>query len=121
MATPSKSQRTARPSVGPTFQAKGGSTMLWKLAVAIAVAIGSSFIPAIGGHWPWVLAAGVVVAFIVEGVRVVPQQFAYVIERFGRYHVILEPGLRLIWPFMDRVAYVHSLKEVPLDVPEQTC
>ncbi|MBM3366995.1 MAG: paraslipin [Betaproteobacteria bacterium] len=56
-----------------------------------------------------------------EGVRIVPQQFAYVVERFGRFHVTLEPGLNLIIPFLDRVAYMHSLKEVPLDVPEQVC
>ncbi|MGQ0510825.1 MAG: SPFH domain-containing protein [Betaproteobacteria bacterium] len=62
-----------------------------------------------------------VVAFVMEGVRIVPQQFAYVVERFGRYHGALEPGLNLIIPFLDRVAYMHSLKEVPLDVPEQVC
>ncbi|MDA0275142.1 MAG: paraslipin [Proteobacteria bacterium] len=56
-----------------------------------------------------------------EGVRIVPQQFAYVVERFGRYQGALEPGLNLIIPFLDRVAYMHSLKEVPLDVPEQVC
>ncbi|MBM3353035.1 MAG: paraslipin [Betaproteobacteria bacterium] len=56
-----------------------------------------------------------------EGVRIVPQQFAYVVERFGRFHATLEPGLNLIIPFLDRVAYMHSLKEVPLDVPEQVC
>jgi regulator of protease activity HflC (stomatin/prohibitin superfamily) len=54
-------------------------------------------------------------------VRVVPQQQAWVIERLGRFHAILEPGLRVIVPFVDRVQYRHSLKEVPLDVPEQVC
>jgi regulator of protease activity HflC (stomatin/prohibitin superfamily) len=44
-----------------------------------------------------------------------------VIERLGRFQGTLEPGLNLIIPFLDRVAYVHSLKEVPLDVPEQIC
>jgi regulator of protease activity HflC (stomatin/prohibitin superfamily) len=44
-----------------------------------------------------------------------------VVERFGRFHATLEPGLNLIIPFLDRVAYMHSLKEVPLDVPEQVC
>jgi regulator of protease activity HflC (stomatin/prohibitin superfamily) len=44
-----------------------------------------------------------------------------VVERFGRFHVTLEPGLRIIVPFFDREAYVHSLKEVPLEVPEQVC
>ncbi|HYG53966.1 MAG TPA: stomatin-like protein, partial [Burkholderiales bacterium] len=59
--------------------------------------------------------------FVIEGVRIVPQQSAWVIERLGKFHGTLEPGLNLIIPFLDRVAYVHSLKEVPLDVPEQVC
>ncbi|OGT70412.1 MAG: stomatin 2 [Gammaproteobacteria bacterium RIFCSPLOWO2_02_FULL_56_15] len=61
------------------------------------------------------------VVFVVEGVRIVPQQSVWVVERFGRFHTVLEPGLNLIIPFLDRVAYEHSLKEVPLDVPEQVC
>ena len=61
------------------------------------------------------------VVFVIEGVRVVPQQNAWVVERLGRYHATLEPGLNIIVPFVDRVAYRHSLKEVPLDVPEQVC
>jgi regulator of protease activity HflC (stomatin/prohibitin superfamily) len=52
---------------------------------------------------------------------VVPQQSAFVVERFGRFHATLEPGLNFIVPVFDRVAYRHSLKEVPLDVPEQVC
>ena len=61
------------------------------------------------------------VVLIFEGVRIVPQQNAWVIERLGKFHRVLEPGLELIMPFVDRVAYKHSLKEVPLDVPEQVC
>ena len=59
--------------------------------------------------------------FVVEGVRVVPQQNAWVVERLGKFHRVLEPGLNIIIPFFDRVAYRHSLKEVPLDVAEQVC
>jgi regulator of protease activity HflC (stomatin/prohibitin superfamily) len=44
-----------------------------------------------------------------------------VVERLGKFHGTLEPGLNLIIPFLDRVAYIHNLKEVPLDVPEQVC
>jgi regulator of protease activity HflC (stomatin/prohibitin superfamily) len=61
------------------------------------------------------------IVFVIEGVRVVPQQNAWIVERLGRFHEILEPGLNVIIPFIDRVAYKHSLKEVPLDVPEQVC
>ena len=59
--------------------------------------------------------------FVVEGVRVVPQQSAWVVERLGKFNEVLEPGLNIIIPFIDRVAYRHSLKEVPLDVAEQVC
>src|SRR5512142_2827532 len=61
------------------------------------------------------------VVLIFEGVRIVPQQNAWVVERLGKFHRVLEPGLELIMPFVDRIAYKHSLKEVPLDVPEQVC
>jgi len=95
--------------------------MLLKLAVAIGLAVAASLVPALSKYWPWVLVIGVIVAFVIEGVRIVPQQSAWVVERLGRFHGVLEPGLNLIIPFLDRVAYVHSLKEVPLDVPEQVC
>jgi regulator of protease activity HflC (stomatin/prohibitin superfamily) len=95
--------------------------MFWKLLVAVVLGIAASFVPALSKYWAWVLILGVVVAFMIEGVRIVPQQSAWVIERLGKFHGTLEPGLNLIIPFLDRVAYVHSLKEVPLDVPEQVC
>jgi len=61
------------------------------------------------------------VVFVIEGVRIVPQQEAWVVERLGRFSEVLEPGLRIIIPIVDRIAYKHSLKEVPFDVPEQVC
>ncbi|MDO5693554.1 MAG: stomatin-like protein [Pseudomonadota bacterium] len=54
-------------------------------------------------------------------VKIVPQQNAWVVERLGKYHATLSPGLNTIIPFFDRVAYKHSLKEIPLDVPSQVC
>jgi regulator of protease activity HflC (stomatin/prohibitin superfamily) len=63
----------------------------------------------------------VVITFIVKAVRIVPQQHAWVLERLGKYHATLGPGLNIVIPFIDRVAYKHSLKEVPLDVPSQVC
>ncbi|WP_374553532.1 SPFH domain-containing protein [Aquitalea pelogenes] len=62
-----------------------------------------------------------VVIFIIKSVKVVPQQHAYIVERLGRYHATLTPGLNILIPFIDRLAYKHSLKEVPLDVPSQIC
>ncbi|TNF58418.1 MAG: paraslipin [Burkholderiales bacterium] len=59
--------------------------------------------------------------FIIRAVKVVPQQTAWVVERLGKYHATLAPGLNFLVPFIDKVAYKHSLKEIPLDVPEQVC
>jgi len=95
--------------------------MFTKLIVAVILAVVTAAIPETRGYAVWVFFIAVVVAFVIEGVRIVPQQFAYVVERLGRFHGVLEPGLNLIIPFLDRVAYMHSLKEVPLDVPEQVC
>ena len=59
--------------------------------------------------------------FIKLAIKVVPQQNAWVIERLGKYHGTLAPGLNFIMPFLDRVAYRHGLKEIPMDVPSQVC
>ncbi len=61
------------------------------------------------------------VIFITRSIKVVPQQNSWVVERLGKYHSSLAPGLNLLVPFIDRVAYKHSLKEIPLDVPSQVC
>ena len=90
------------------------------IAVLIASAAIWSFPPTQGFAIPFLLLA-LIVVFVIEGVRVVPQQSAWVIERLGKFSRTLEPGLNIIVPFIDRVAYKHSLKEVPLDVAEQTC
>ena len=50
-----------------------------------------------------------------------PQQNAWVVERLGKYDRTLTPGLNFVVPFIERVAYKHSLKEMPLDVPSQVC
>lgn len=59
--------------------------------------------------------------FVVQSIKVVPQQNAWVVERLGKYNGTLTPGLNFLIPFVDRVAYKHSLKEIPLDVPSQVC
>jgi regulator of protease activity HflC (stomatin/prohibitin superfamily) len=63
----------------------------------------------------------VAVTFVVKAVKVVPQQNAWVVERLGKFHAVLQPGLNIVIPFVDRLAYRHSLKEVPLDTPSQVC
>lgn len=59
--------------------------------------------------------------FIIKSVKIVPQQNAWVRERLGKYAGTLTPGLNFLVPFIDQVAYKHSLKEIALDVPSQVC
>jgi regulator of protease activity HflC (stomatin/prohibitin superfamily) len=63
----------------------------------------------------------IAVIFIVRSIKVVPQQHAWVVERLGKYHGTLTPGLNILVPFVDKVAYKHILKEIPLDIPSQVC
>jgi regulator of protease activity HflC (stomatin/prohibitin superfamily) len=63
----------------------------------------------------------IALVFVFKTINVVPQQNAWVVERLGKYHATLAPGLNIVVPFIDRVAYKHSLKEIPLDVPPQVC
>ncbi len=63
----------------------------------------------------------IAVIFITQSIKVVPQQHAWVVERLGKYNGTLLPGLNFLVPFVDKVAYKHLLKEVPLDIPSQVC
>jgi regulator of protease activity HflC (stomatin/prohibitin superfamily) len=63
----------------------------------------------------------IAVIFIFRSIKVVPQQHAWVVERLGKYHGTLTPGLNILVPFVDKVAYKHILKEIPLDIPSQVC
>jgi regulator of protease activity HflC (stomatin/prohibitin superfamily) len=62
-----------------------------------------------------------VVLVILRSIKVIPQQNAFVVERLGKFHEVLQPGFNIIIPFFDRVAYRHSLKEAAMDIPEQIC
>ena len=71
-----------------------------------------------------IIAAGIVVLIIVTLIntaRIVPQKSAYIVERLGKYSRTLGAGFHILTPFVDRVAYKHSLKEVAVDVPPQSC
>ena len=61
------------------------------------------------------------IIFIYKSVQVVPQQDAWVVERFGKFHTVLQPGLNFIIPLIDKFAYRLSLKEIPLDTSSQIC
>jgi regulator of protease activity HflC (stomatin/prohibitin superfamily) len=58
---------------------------------------------------------------IIKTARIVPQKSAFIVERLGKYAKTLEAGFHILFPFIERVAYKHSLKEVAVDVPSQSC
>jgi regulator of protease activity HflC (stomatin/prohibitin superfamily) len=60
-----------------------------------------------------------VIVTLKSGIKFVPQNRAYVVERFGKYHSTREAGLNFIFPFIDRIAADRSLKEQAVDVPSQ--
>jgi len=68
-----------------------------------------------------VLLLAVIVVALVKYIRMVPQQYAFVVERLGKYHATLNAGLHFLIPILDRVAYSHNLKERAIDVPPQSC
>jgi len=69
---------------------------------------------------PWLALAIVVLFFLKTSIKFVPQNRAYVIERFGKFNTTKIAGLNFIIPFIDRVAYDKSLKEQAIDVPSQS-
>lgn len=62
-----------------------------------------------------------VIVAILKTATIVPQKMAFIIERLGKYSSTLDAGFHILIPFLDRIAYKHSLKEVAVDVPSQTC
>ena len=95
--------------------------MFVKTIVAILVTIAAAWLTKSPVATIATFLVAMIIVLLFEGVRIVPQQNAWVVERLGKFQSVLEPGLNLIVPFFDRIAYKHSLKEVPLDVPEQVC
>lgn len=73
----------------------------------------------------FMLVVGSVFLFILKAllgsIRLVPAQSEFIVERFGKYHVTLKAGFHLLFPFVDRVAYIQDLKEHTMDVPPQKC
>jgi regulator of protease activity HflC (stomatin/prohibitin superfamily) len=69
----------------------------------------------------YVLLVFVAVITARKSLIIVPQQSAYVVERLGKFRKVLGPGLSLLVPYVDRIAYRHSLKEIPMDVASQVC
>src|SRR3990170_1753735 len=69
----------------------------------------------------WIFLVALAILLYALGVRIVPQQSAFIVQRLGRYHATLAAGLNFIVPFIDRVSYTHTLKEQAIDIPEQVC
>lgn len=72
----------------------------------------------------FIIPIGVVLLIIIvllKTAQVVPQRRAFVVERLGKYSRTLEAGFHILVPFIDKIAYKHSLKEVAVDVPSQMC
>ena len=67
------------------------------------------------------LVAVVAIVVLIKTAVVVPQQSAYVVENLGKYARTLAPGFNILVPFLERVAYKHTLKEQTIDVEEQVC
>lgn len=62
-----------------------------------------------------------VFVILLKTARVVPQKTVYIVERLGKYRATLEAGFHILLPFLDRISYKHSLKEMAMDVQAQTC
>ena len=70
------------------------------------------------------IAAGIallVIITLLNTARIVPQRSAFLVERLGKYSRTLTAGFHILLPFLDRIAYKHSLKEIAVDVPPQSC
>jgi regulator of protease activity HflC (stomatin/prohibitin superfamily) len=58
---------------------------------------------------------------VVKTAVVVPQQNAFVVERLGKFHAVMDAGFHILFPFIDVIRYRHTLKEQAVDIPEQIC
>src|SRR5687767_9993997 len=74
-----------------------------------------------GGLLALLILAILVLIVVAKAAVVVPQQSAYVVERLGRFHGILNAGFHVLLPFVDAIRYRHSLKEQAVDIPAQVC
>ncbi|GIU17317.1 stomatin 2 [Shewanella colwelliana] len=71
------------------------------------------------GIWGLIFAIFLIKLF--QSIRLVPTKSACVVERLGKYHATLDAGFHALVPFVDKVAYIHDLKEETIDVPPQEC
>ena len=68
-----------------------------------------------------IVLAVLAIIVVVKTAVVVPQQNAFVVERLGKFHAVLDAGFHILLPFIDVIRYQHTLKEQAIDIPEQIC
>ena len=121
--TDKSSMKLTNPAVIATVveQPRKEISMFVKLIIAVIIGGAAGFMTQNPGVAIGVFVGAFFVALLIEGMKIVPQQSAWIVERLGKFHTVLQPGFNWITPFIDRVAYRHSLKEVPLDIAEQVC
>ena len=121
--TDKTSMNSTNPAVIATVieQPRKEISMFVKLIISVIIGAAAGFMTQNPGVAIGVFVGAFFVALLIEGMKIVPQQSAWVVERLGKFHTVLQPGFNWITPFIDRVAYRHSLKEVPLDIDEQVC
>ncbi|SIR02457.1 SPFH domain, Band 7 family protein [Shewanella morhuae] len=69
----------------------------------------------------WGLIFAIFVIKLFQSIRLVPTKSAHIVERLGKYHSTLDAGFHALIPFVDKVAFIHDLKEETIDVPPQEC
>ncbi|MBT1444051.1 paraslipin [Shewanella sp. JM162201] len=69
----------------------------------------------------WGLIFFIFIIKLFQSIRLVPTKSAYIVERLGKYHSTLDAGFHTLIPFVDKVSYIHDLKEETIDVPPQEC
>ncbi|SUI92616.1 SPFH domain-containing protein [Shewanella morhuae] len=69
----------------------------------------------------WGLIFAIFVIKLFQSIRLVPTKSAHIVERLGKYHCTLDAGFHALIPFVDKVAFIHDLKEETIDVPPQEC
>lgn len=105
----------------PGFPQNNRESKLGKIIIVIAmiISIAMSAYPMTSRYAIGVFIVAMVIALISECVRIVPPLHAWVVERLGRFHAVFPPGVNFLIPFVDRVAFRHSLGETALELPEQ--
>lgn len=62
-----------------------------------------------------------IIFFVKSSIKIIPQERVGIVERVGKFHAALNPGLHILLPFVDRLVVIHDMREVPMTVPEQVC